>query len=132
MAERSLEEQLRLTAEVVEANLGHGDQVHAPRTIDHLAGFRSGRAAAAASAELTAAGYRIDGRYRRLLTAWVEFSAMTAVDHATAAAFTREIVGIVGRHGGRYDGWGGFLVAADQPVDGGTDDTDGGATSSTS
>jgi regulator of RNase E activity RraB len=41
---------------------------------------------------------------------WVEFSAMTAVDHATAAAFTREVVGIVERHSGRYDGWGGFLV----------------------
>jgi hypothetical protein len=35
---------------------------------------------------------------------------MTAVDHVTAAAFTREVVGIIGRHGGRYDGWGGFLV----------------------
>ena len=110
MREVPLPEQLRLTAETVEANLAHGDQVGSPRPIDHLAGFRSGRAATAASAELTAAGYRIDGRYRRLLTVWVEFSAMTAVDHATAAAFTREVVGIVGRHGGRYDGWGGFLV----------------------
>jgi len=107
--------------------------VHAPRPIDHLAGFRSGRAATAASAELTAAGYRIDGRYRRLLTVWVEFSAMTAVDHATAAAFTGEIVGILARHGGRYDGWGGFLVPPDD--DGALDDgggSDGGATSSTS
>ncbi|MGY1838399.1 MULTISPECIES: ribonuclease E inhibitor RraB [unclassified Modestobacter] len=108
--EPALREQLRLTAETVEANLGHGDQVHAPRPIDHLAGFRSRRAAAAASAELVQAGYRIDGTYRRLLTVWVEFSAMTAVDHDSAAAFTREIVAIVGRHGGRYDGWGGFLV----------------------
>ena len=120
---RDLDAQLRTTAEVVERNLGHGDQVHAPRPIDHLAGFRSRRSAAAASAELVGAGYRIDGTYRRLLTVWVEFSAMTAVDHATAAGFTREVVGIVGRHGGRYDGWGGFLVPPDD---------DGGATSSTS
>ncbi|TWH73887.1 ribonuclease E inhibitor RraB [Modestobacter roseus] len=123
MAERSLDEQLRLTAEVVEANLGHGDQVHAPRPIDHLAGFRSRRAATAACRELVDAGYRVDGTYRRLLTVWVEFSAMTAVDHETAAAFTREIVAIVGRHGGRYDGWGGFLVPPQEP---------GEATSSTS
>jgi regulator of RNase E activity RraB len=105
-----LAEQLRLTAETVEANLGHGDQVGAPRPIDHTAAFRSRRAAVAAGEELTRAGYRVDGVYRRLATVWLEFSAMTAVDHATAAAFTREVVGIVERHGGRYDGWGGFLV----------------------
>jgi hypothetical protein len=119
VAEHSLPEQLRLTAEVVEANLGHGDVVTAPRPIDHLAGFRSRSAAVAAGEELTAAGYRVDGLYRRRLTVWLEFSAMTAVDHATAAAFTREVVGIVQRHGGRYDGWGGFLV----PADSGDEDT---------
>ncbi|OMQ15349.1 hypothetical protein A7K94_0210115 [Modestobacter sp. VKM Ac-2676] len=63
------------------------------------------------------AGYRIDGIYRRLLTVRVEFSAMTAVDHDSAAAFTREIVAIVGRHGGRYDGWGGFLVPPEGTAD---------------
>ena len=63
-----------------------------------------------AGEELTAAGYRVDGVYRRLASVWLDFSAMTAVDHATAAVFTHEVVGIVGRHGGRYDGWGGFLV----------------------
>lgn len=110
MRDRSLGGQLALTAETVEANLGHGDQVHAPRPIDHLAGFRTRSAAAAAGEELTAAGYRVDGLYRRFRTVRLEFSAMTAVDHGTAAAFTREIVGIVDRHGGRYDGWGGFLV----------------------
>ena len=110
MADRSLADQLRLTAETVETNLGHGDQVRSPRPIDHTAAFRSRRAAVAAGDELTAAGYRVDGLYRRLLTVWLEFSAMTAVDHDTAAAFTREVVGVVGRHGGRYDGWGGFLV----------------------
>jgi hypothetical protein len=113
VAEASLEEQLQLTAQTVEANLGHGDVVTAPRPIDHLAGFRSRRSAAAAGAELTAAGYRVDGLYRRLLTVWLEFSAMTAVDHETAAAFTREVVAVVGRHGGCYDGWGGFLVPPD-------------------
>ncbi|WP_222193854.1 ribonuclease E inhibitor RraB [Modestobacter italicus] len=112
-----LEQQLRLTAQTVEANLGHGDRVHAPRPIDHLAGFRTRSAATAAGEELTAAGYRVDGLYRRLLTVWLEFSAMTAVDHETAAAFTREVVGIIGRHGGHYDGWGGFLVPPDDAGD---------------
>jgi hypothetical protein len=117
-----MDDQLHMTARVVEDNLGHGDQVTQPRPIDHLAGFRSRTAATAAAAELTAAGYRIDGLRRRLLTVWLEFSAMTAVDHVTAAAFTREVVGIVERHGGSYDGWGGFLVAA-EPAQGPDEDT---------
>jgi len=120
VADRSLADQLRLTAETVETNLGHGDRVTAPRPIDHTASFRSRSAATAGGGDLTAAGYRVDGLYRRLLTVRLEFSAMTAVDHATAAAFTCEIVAIVARHGGRYDGWGGFLVP---PGDAGTSST---------
>ena len=116
MRERSLPEQLRLTAETVEANLGHGDQVHASRPIDHTAAFRTREAAVTAGQELSDAGYRVDGLYRRLLTVWLEFSAMTAVDHDTAADFTRTVVGIVERHGGRYDGWGGFLVPPEDPA----------------
>ncbi|MGY1847273.1 MULTISPECIES: ribonuclease E inhibitor RraB [unclassified Blastococcus] len=110
---RDVEEQVALSAQLVDQRLGMGDQVHQPRPIDHLAGFRSRRAAEAAGEELVAAGYRIDGLRRRFLTVWLEFSAMTAVDSDTAAAFTREVVGIVDRHGGSYDGWGGFLVAAE-------------------
>lgn len=110
---RDVEEQLALSAQLVDQRTGMGDQVHAARPIDHLAGFRTRKAAEAAADELVAAGYRVDGLYRRLLTVWLEFSAMTPVDYETAAAFTREVVGIVNRHGGTYDGWGGFLVAAD-------------------
>ena len=110
---QDVEEQVALGARLVEERSDLGDQVHQPRPIDHLAAFRSRKAAEAAGEELVAAGYRIDGLYRRWLTVWLEFSAMTAVDHATAAAFTREVVGIVDRHGGSYDGWGGFLVAGD-------------------
>jgi regulator of RNase E activity RraB len=114
---QDVEEQVAQSAQVVEQNLALGDQVHELRPIDHLAGFRSRRSAEVAGEELVAAGYRIDGLRRRFLTVWLEFSAMTAVDHTTAAAFTREVVGIVNRHGGTYDGWGGFLVAADAPDD---------------
>jgi hypothetical protein len=35
-----VDEQLRMTAEVVGENLRHGDQVAQPCPIDHLAGFR--------------------------------------------------------------------------------------------
>ena len=36
-----VDRQLQQTAELVEVTLGYGDQVHRPRRIDHLAGFRS-------------------------------------------------------------------------------------------
>ena len=104
-----LDEQLRQTAQVVEQNLAIGDRVSEPRRIDHLAGFRAKAAAVAAADELRAAGYRIDSVRRRFLTVLVEFSRETAVDHASAAAFTREIVDILDRHEGTYDGWGGFV-----------------------
>ncbi|RBY82205.1 ribonuclease E inhibitor RraB [Blastococcus sp. TF02A-26] len=105
--------QLESTAELVEVNLGYGDQVHRPRRLDHLAGFRSRSAALAAAGELEALGYGIDGLRRRMLTVWLAFGKETPVDHETAAAFTREVVAVVDRHGGTYDGWSGFLVTED-------------------
>jgi hypothetical protein len=116
MAE-DIDGQLALAAELVETNLGYGDQVDQPRRIDHLAGFRSRSAARSAAADLEAAGYRIDGIRRRWFTVWLEFSAVTAVDHATAAAFTQEVLAVVDRHGGSYDGWSGFLVIGDIAAD---------------
>lgn len=102
-----------MTAQVVDQNLSIGDRVHEARQIDHLAGFRSRAAAAAAARDLEAAGYRIDGIRRRLLTVWVAFSKETAVDHGSAAAFTREVIGVLDRHDGSYDGWGGFVVTGE-------------------
>jgi hypothetical protein len=110
---RDLDDQLQLTAQVVDQHVSIGDRVDEPRQIDHLAGFRSRKAATAAAKDLETAGYRIDGMRRRFLAVWVEFSQETAVDHASAAAFTREVIGILDRHGGSYDGWGGFARTDD-------------------
>jgi hypothetical protein len=108
-----IDEQIALTRDVLEVNVAHGDRLSEPRQIDHAASFRSRTAAVAAAAEFEAAGYRVDAVRRHWLTVWLEFSKQTPVDHTSAEAFTREVVGIVDRHGGRYDGWGGHLVAAD-------------------
>lgn len=108
-----MDHQLQSTAELVEVNLGYGDQVHRPRRLDHLAGFRSRSAAVAAAGELEALGYEIDGLQRRWFTVWLEFGKETAVDHESAVAFTREVVAVVDRNGGTYDGWSGFLVTQD-------------------
>ncbi|WP_116453136.1 ribonuclease E inhibitor RraB [Blastococcus litoris] len=108
-----IDSQLQSTAQLVEVNLGYGDQVHRPRRLDHLAGFRSRSAALAAAGELQALGYEIDGVQRRWFTVWLAFGKETPVDHGTAEAFTREVVGVVDRSGGTYDGWSGFLVTED-------------------
>ena len=105
-----LDEQLALTAQLVEVNLGHGDLVTRPRRLDHLAAFRSRTSAVAAAEELQTRGYEIDGLGRRWFTVWLEFGKEAAVDHDSAAAFTREVVDVIDRHGGAYDGWSGFLV----------------------
>jgi hypothetical protein len=84
-----VDRQLQQTAELVEVNLGYGDQVSRPRRIDHLAGFRSRSTALAAAADLEALGYEVDGLRRRWFTVWLEFGKETPVDHEAAAAFTR-------------------------------------------
>ena len=84
--------------------------MHRPRRLDHLAGFGSRSSAIAAAGELEALGYEVDGLRRRWFTVWLAFGKETPVDHASAAAFTREVVGVVDRNGGTYDGWSGFLV----------------------
>ena len=35
---------------------------------------------------------------------------MKAVGHGRAAEFTREVVGVLDRHSGAYEGWSGYLV----------------------
>jgi hypothetical protein len=99
-----LDHQLPQTAELVAVNLGYGEQVHRPRRIDHLAGFRSRSAALAAAGDLEGLGYEIDGLRRCWFTVWLEFGKETPVHHEAAAAFTREVVGVLDRHGGSYDG----------------------------
>jgi regulator of RNase E activity RraB len=101
--------QLQQTAELVEVNLGW--RPGAPAAPDHhVASFRSRSTALAAAADLEALGYEVDGLRRRWFTVWLEFGKETPVDHEAAAAFTREVVGVLDRHDGSYDGWSGFLV----------------------
>lgn len=65
--------------------------------------------ARAADAALTTAGYDVEIS-RRLFRPLLEASHVTAVDHQTAAAFTREVLSIVEQYGGEYAGWGAMIV----------------------
>jgi hypothetical protein len=86
-----------------------GDLPQFPRSLDHTAYFPKS-SADAAQEDLRAAGYSVDRVKRGFRRTLVEFSRRDAADLATADAFTREIFTIASRHGGAYDGWGGFLV----------------------
>ncbi|HEX2174401.1 MAG TPA: ribonuclease E inhibitor RraB [Nocardioidaceae bacterium] len=103
-----LERQLEATAELVCQRLSMGDRAEVPREVDHSATFRTQAAAKAAAAALATLGYDL-GVHRRWFRTVVEFTHVTAVDHNTAAAFTREVIPVIEQHGGEYDGWGATL-----------------------
>jgi hypothetical protein len=102
--------QLTMTAEQVEQRIGLGDRVGAPRQVDHSATFRRHADAVAAAEELAGLGYETTCR-RGLFKSSLEFSRVTPVDLETARAFTHEAVRVTEANSGRYDGWGGGVVA---------------------
>lgn len=104
-----MEQQLRLTAELVERREGMGDRSEVPREVDHFAVFRRKSAARAAERELESRGYRT-GCQRRGLTVEVAVHHDSAVDQAAAANFTRDVFSVIATHGGTYDGWGAALL----------------------
>ena len=108
-----LELHLAASRMLVQRRRREGDRVRQPRTIDHLAVFSTKRAALTAVSALTAAGFRVDGLERHGLRVRVQFSACTAIDSVTAAAFTRQLIELVGGHGGAYSGWCANWMSAD-------------------
>lgn len=100
--------QVALTAELVRQRLSMGDRADLAREVDHSAVFRRKAEAEAAAAELSALGYAVDV-HRSWLRFVLEFAHVTTVDHGTAEAFTREVIPVIERHKGEYDGWGAML-----------------------
>lgn len=105
----NLNHQLELTAALVAHRLSLGDKADVPRQIDHLAFFKKAKADAA-TRELEAAGFTVADVQRKLFKVGVEFHRSDACDQESAATFTREVMAIVNRHDGTYDGWGSVLI----------------------
>jgi len=99
--------QLALTRQQIDQRTGMGDQLATPRSTDHSAEFKKRKSAEAAAEELRTLGYEVTLGKRGLLKVLLEASKESSVDLATAEAFTREVFGVVAKHGGDYDGWGG-------------------------
>lgn len=102
-------QQLHLTEQLVDVRLGMGDNPTVAREVDHHARFRRMADARAAASALITAGYDAETS-RRMFRPLLEASHVTAVDHRTAAAFTREVLSIVEQYGGEYGGWGAMIV----------------------
>jgi hypothetical protein len=103
-----LDAPLAATAELVARRVEMDDEAETPRPVDHL--VRTPRSSAdALVAELEAAGFEVQDRRSRIKVS-VQFTRTDAVDAATAAAFTREVVQIAARHGADYDGWGAMVL----------------------
>jgi regulator of RNase E activity RraB len=103
-----LDNQLELTADLVRQRLDMGDRADVPREVEHSAIFRNKEDATAAADALSALGYQVL-IHRRWLRYVLEFSHVTAVDHHSAAEFTRQVVPVIERHRGTYDGWGALV-----------------------
>jgi hypothetical protein len=86
---------------------GSGDVLTAPRTLDHHALFDAEAGAGAAGLELGALGYAVDpvsksddGRFS------LQFHREDSLADGRVNAVCAEVLGVVARHGGDYDGWG--------------------------
>lgn len=96
------------TADLVRERLSMGDRADMAREVDHSAMFGRKADADAAASELSSLGYEVDVR-RSWFKYSLQFTRLSPVDQRTAEAFTREVVGVIDRHRGGYDGWGAML-----------------------
>lgn len=101
-----LREQLDRLETQLKTRGANGDRLEVSREIDHSTFFGRPNDAAAAAADLESLGYRTQIHQRRLAVLH-----RSAIDERSARAFMCEVFGVVARHGGEYDGWGGSIVS---------------------
>lgn len=104
------EYQLSMWAPQREQRAEMGDVLETPRPVEHFAYFSRRSRAQAAAEDLIAAGFEV-GRARRGLKTVLKATRNEALGDQQVARFLREVVDIVERHGGDYDGWGATVEA---------------------
>ena len=95
----------------------HGDQLHEPRDVDHVATFPSNAAAKKAEKKLLAAHFTIDGLADADEEGRFElaFHRSETLEEGKPDRFSAEILDIILPLDGEYDGWG-APVAGDEPA----------------
>lgn len=106
----ALSEQLGNWSAQRDLRLQHGDDLTVPRMIDHVVIFRKKSLARSAAAAFEANGFTTR-LIRGLLSTTLEASRVDALTDTSVADVLRETIGIAEAHGGRYDGFGGMIVA---------------------
>lgn len=86
-----------------------GDDLTAPRMIDHVAVFKKRSSARAAAVALETNGFTVT-LIPGMLKTTVAASRIDALTEASVADLLRVTIGIVEAHGGLYDGFGGSIV----------------------
>ncbi|YAL83973.1 ribonuclease E inhibitor RraB [Dermacoccaceae bacterium W4C1] len=92
-----------------EQRLEMGDDLAAPRQVDHAVLFRKKSAGQAAVADFEAAGFTVT-LTRGFRSATLEASRVDALTDARVAELLREAIAIAQTHGGLYDGFGAPVV----------------------
>ncbi|WP_164874510.1 ribonuclease E inhibitor RraB [Rathayibacter festucae] len=106
-----LDAQRERAAQQLEVRLRYGDQVWELREVDHFAVFSRRSRARRAGRALVASGFEIAISRLRLRLVLVA-SHHAAVDEEATTAFLRQVIEVVEREGGRYDGWRAEIVPA--------------------
>ena len=102
---------------IVDELESHGDQLHEPRDVDHVATFPSNAAAKKAEKKLLAAHFTIDGLADADEEGRFElaFHRAETLEEGKPDRFSAEILDIVLPLDGEYDGWGAPTVV-DEPA----------------
>jgi regulator of RNase E activity RraB len=107
---QSLDSLLSMNSEQTSQRVKLGDQLEAPREIEHFAYFAKRAAAESAAAELADDGMRTTISRRGFGTFALEAHTESDVELETADAFVERMYTLIDKHGGVYDGWGGPVV----------------------
>ncbi|MDB4934647.1 MAG: uncharacterized protein JWP87_1619 [Labilithrix sp.] len=103
---------------IVDELESHGDQLHEPRDVDHVATFPSTAAAQKAAKKLTAAHFEVDGIGKADEDGRFElaFHRSETLEEGKPDKFAAEILDIVLPLDGEYDGWGAPAVSDEKPA----------------
>ncbi len=108
--QQSLELLRSMCSEQLTQRIKMGDHLDVPRDVDHTAYFFKRTDAAAAAAELTAAGFRVSLARQGFGKVRLEATVDSDVEWETVDQFVPKMYDLITRHHGIYDGWGGSVV----------------------
>lgn len=106
----SFEYQLSLWSAQRDQRHDLNDVLSVPRDVEHFVHFRRRRPVRSVADDLSVAGFTV-GLGRRGLKRVLQATRTESLSEDMVEQFLREVITIVERHGGDYDGWGAAVQA---------------------